>query len=167
MATAHFIREFDFDITFASEEEAFEQHNRLGSFVTDRLTQIADEVFMKLSPTDGSVVSIDRLNIDLGVLPLSSWHEEAENRFRRELEDAIRSKLLLLQGAAEPPSLVGKEGILNRREQELEALVFYLETGYLPWNIHRFSDRELAETMRGVLSSHGQRLAAELRSMRD
>lgn len=168
---AHCVREFDFDIRFASEAAAFENHNRIGSFVSVRLLEIADEVFSEFSPSDGSVVSIDRLDLDLGTLPGASWYEEGERRFRRKLEDAIRSKMLQIGGGA-ALSPDRRDSAVSSVRHEIEQLAGCLENGYLPWNSSRLTRKErnggaLVESMRRILSVEGVYFAERLRLVPD
>src|SRR5277367_3968085 len=98
MASPHFVCDFAFDVSFPSEAVALAQHNRIGSFVSVNLMTVADQVFSKLAPADGSIVRIETLDINLGHIPESSYYEEAETRFRERLEEAVRQKLMELGG---------------------------------------------------------------------
>jgi hypothetical protein len=161
MDSAHFVRDFSFEISFPSEAECFAEHNSLGSFVSGRLTRVADEVFSRLSPGD-RVVKIDSLDIDLGYLPATSYYEEAEKRFRDRLEEALRLKLLALSGSATRTG-GNSEGIVPWTESELDIVMGFLDTGYLPWNINYSPSRTIEKTLRHVIANAGPGLARRLR----
>ncbi len=86
MEPSHVIRDFDFEISYVTEAEAFAEHNRIGDFVSGRLMIIADQVFERLAPAGDTVVRIETLEVDLGLLAAASYYEDAEERFRTRLE---------------------------------------------------------------------------------
>ena len=91
MESTHFIRDFNVDISFPSETEAFGEHSVLDSFVSQRLVAVADEVFNAAMQSSALVLNIDALEIDLGELPARGFYAEAESRFRKRLaEPSIR-----------------------------------------------------------------------------
>ncbi|MGA2889706.1 MAG: contractile injection system tape measure protein [Terracidiphilus sp.] len=163
MATTHFVRDFGFDIAFASESEAFEQHARLGSFVSERLVAVAEEVFRRLDPVDGSVLRIDEMEIDLGDISLHEYYEQAEQRFRKQLEEQIQHKLRLLDRNILPPGGKNSESIVTAAQNEFEIVVWSLEHGYLPWNLRSIGVYALEEMLRRVVEHDGPRLSSLLR----
>jgi hypothetical protein len=161
MSALHLIRDVAFDVTFASEEEAWEQQDRMSSFVSGRLMAAADEVFTRVAPGDNSIVRIEALEIDLGCLPAASFYDRAEERFRERLEEALRRKLRRLDsdsgGAAEE-----FEGIIGGTQNELDIVVRFLETGHLDWNVHVLTGRELEQLLWRAVAQMGPQLRARL-----
>ena len=167
MTASHFVRDIEFDVSFARETDATERHNALGSFVADRLVSLADEVFTAFSPSDGRVIKIDTLDLDLGVIPASRYFLEAEERFREKLEEALRARIAALATDAprQSPLLAADERIVSSSRNEFEIVGGFLQWGYLPWNIQVPTRKQISDLLRRVIANQGQRLAALLRSV--
>jgi hypothetical protein len=162
MEPSHVIRNFDFEISYPTESEAFAEHNRIGDFVGGRLITIADQVFSDLSPASDIVVRIDTLEVDLGHLAAASYYEDAEERFRTRLEEALRLKLADLSDRA--PKTRITEGIATDKQHELDVLATFFETGRLPWNITTGRDGTVEEMLWRILRDNGPQFANYLRS---
>ncbi len=160
MTSANFVCDFGFDISFTSREEALEQQNQVSSFVSQRLVAVANEVFTRMAPED--VVSIDEIDVDLGVLPSYRRFEEAELRFRRELEEQLLRKLHGLRGTMDRPS--ESERTLTPLEKDFDVVLCWLERGYLPWNVKTLSRDALTELFRRVLAHSESRMVQRLRA---
>jgi len=164
-AAPHLIRDFAFDVTFSSEAEAFEQHERLSSFVSERLVAVADEIFDKVALADGEIVRIDSLAIDLGAIAAATYYDEAERLFRQKLEEALRAKLAELASSKAGPGQ--SESIVGEADHELDLLARFLENGYLPWNGRPLATGGLDGLMSRVIAARGSDLAALMRGSPD
>jgi hypothetical protein len=162
----HFVRDFDFDISFRFEADAFEHFDRLSSFVSERLLSVADDVFTDLSPGDESIARIDNVEVDLGSIPASSYYEEAERRFRERLREAVSRRLLQMGGTAarERGTSAPAEEIVTRDWKELDIVVRFLKSGYLPWSAPALRAEALEAMVRRVLSTQREQLSASLGS---
>ena len=174
MEARHIVRDLSFDISFASEGAALSQHNEFAHFVSGRLVAVMDEVLSAASPADGSVVKIDRLDIDLGYVAGASYYEEAERRLRHQLEEALRRRLPAFgHDGANPRNATPRnaahhgrvsEGIITRAQSELDIVVCFLETGYLPWNTSASPGWTMEEMLRRVIRDGGSALVDRLRT---
>lgn len=163
MSAAHVIRDLAFEIGFASEAEAFEQQEPLRDFVAGRLMSVADEVFSKVSPLDGEVIRIDRLDIELGEFAPLSYYEEAEKRFREKLEEALRLRLDEIGGGIAGAA----DSVLPASRRDVEIVLYFLVTGSLPWNAPALSGEALADLLLRVVAEQGRSLAERLRAVSD
>jgi hypothetical protein len=157
MNNQHVIEKAVFDISFGSEEEAFEQHVSLGTFVRDRLMAVVAEVFDELSP-DGQVLRIDGLEVDLGDVPYHGYPEEMENRLRERLRAALREKLMI-PGEKQAAG----EGVVTRDISEMEQLTHFLTKGRMPWYAQPGKDVTIDQMLRRVLRSKGREFAEFLK----
>ncbi len=146
MTAAHMVENALFQVSFTSEEEAFEQQEELHSFASGLALEIVDDVFTRLAPPAG-VLRIDRLDIDLGSVGGDGWSEAAGERFRERLEAALRENL--------PPH--GGEALAGCRvippgEHGRERLEYFLATGCIPWNADLADGRIMEQMIEQLLS---------------
>jgi hypothetical protein len=158
MNNQHVIEKAAFDISFGSEEEAFEQHVGLETFVRERLMAVVNEVFDELS-VDGQVLRIESLEVDLGDVLYRGYPEEMENRLRERLRSVLQEKLLIFR---EKPA--AGEGVITRDVSEMEQLVHFLTKGHLPWYALPEKDGTIDQMLRRVLRSKGRQFAEFLQN---
>ncbi|ABK97997.1 contractile injection system tape measure protein [Pelobacter propionicus] len=145
MTAAHMVENALFQVSFPSEEAAFEQQEELRSFASGLALEIVDEVFTRLAPPAG-VLRIDRLDIDLGSIGSDGWSEAAGERLRERLEAALRENLLH-GGEARAGCRVIPPG-----EHGRERLEYFLATGCIPWNADLADGRTMEELTEQLLS---------------
>ena len=88
----------------------------------DSMESILDNAF----PPD-KVIRIDKLQLDLGNITLQNFEPEFKTQFIAALTKSLAVKKESLSAAN------GKEGVLSKAQSLENALVFFLEKGYLPW----------------------------------
>ncbi|MCZ6678438.1 MAG: contractile injection system tape measure protein, partial [Candidatus Poribacteria bacterium] len=157
MDNQHIIEQAVFDISFGSEEEAFEQQADLGDFVKRRLMRVVDEVFDEMS-TNGRVFRIDHLEIDLGTVAYNGFQGEMEGQLRERLRSVLREKLPSLRTVPAP-----NEGVITRERLELEQLEYFLISGRMPWNAVLGKDRTIDQLLQRVVHSTGSRFVEFLK----
>jgi hypothetical protein len=170
MESTHFIRDFNVDISFPSETEAFGEHSVLDSFVSQRLVAVADEVFNAAMQSSALVLNIDALEIDLGELPARGFYAEAESRFRKRLAERIRHEVYeerLRDPSAVQPSedraVEQTQPWRDATQRDLDLVVWWLERGYLPWNSPSFKAETLEEMLRRVITERGSQFVSRMR----
>lgn len=128
MTEVHKIRKIVYDVSLDSEEHAYDFQSRVNSFVESGLMPVIDEVFDRLD-RKRQIVTIDRLEIDLGVVDSIDNEELVKDRLRDELTKVLSEKLASIDH--EPTS---HEKFLSKEKSEYEHLIYFLEKGSLPWN---------------------------------
>jgi hypothetical protein len=86
----------------------------------------------------GKVVRIDTLQLDLGEINPQNFEQEFKNRFVSALEKSLSAKSDSIINSS------GNESILSVAQSSVNALIFFLEKGYLPWysSIQKMMDWE-------------------------
>jgi hypothetical protein len=154
----HVIEHAEFDISFGSEEEAFEQQADLGAFIQRRLMPVVDGVFNEMS-SKGEVLRMDGLEVDLGTLVYHDFQDEMESRLRECLRSVLNEKRLSIK--AKPAN---NEGVFTRQQIELEQFEYFLVTGRLPWNAALSEGRTMDQRVQRIVQSSGAKFGKLLRS---
>ena len=121
-----------------SESEGFALQNRLPELCSQELLPAMERVFDRYAPTEGYLY-IERMEIDLGNIPLQQFESGLPEAVTRALEKALSEHI--------PPgeAHVGGDGdasmggsafvrLKSERQAALETFVHFLETGRLPWS---------------------------------
>jgi allophanate hydrolase subunit 1 len=159
MDNRHVIEQAVFDIRFGSEEQAFAQQGDMGAYIKDGLLLVIDEVFMELSEP-GLVFRFDRLEIDLGLVGYDTHRNEWKRRLREQLQSALATQLVPV-GRERGGAL---QGVITRRQSELQRLQFFLERGYMPWHAEQPDSLVLDELLLRVLQNDSDRLLEFIRN---
>lgn len=121
----HLIVRQIFDVRLSSEQAAYGMQQRLSHFFRESVAPALEQLFDRLAP-DGTVLRLDRLEIDLGALNLQQLtDEETLRRIIREIEERLDS---VLRQRADRATLMDAK--LSRFEQWL----YFLTHGSLPWH---------------------------------
>lgn len=132
-AAAHTIRLQRLDVTLnGAESDGFALQNRLSAWCNDRLPQAISQALEPFAPAEGNLV-IEYLDVDAGELSLEHFEQEFPECVRRAVEHAIRDKLAAVPVAASTPSDSPDAVFKSEAQVTLEAFLFFLETGRLPW----------------------------------
>jgi hypothetical protein len=136
----HKIREQVMDLTISGRLDAFRAQHLAGPFYYRQLLPALEKIFDELSTSD-EVISVDKLELDLGIIPLQeleaiTWNNEWETLLRGLIQTALQEQR---KNANPQRSQVNT----NSCRQWL----FYLERGHLDWNASRFDEK----TMQSVL----------------
>jgi hypothetical protein len=121
----HVIKTQVLDVVTNSTEGAFALQQALSNFFYASIFPILEKTFDELAP-DQKTITLDRLEIDLGVLTMSDiqkqeWAKLVITRLQRELKTGV-----LLHTARKSPVDTG----ISTSAQ----WIHYMERGYLPWN---------------------------------
>ena len=148
MSREHVVETLEWDIAFASEQEAFEWQGRVASLLRGKAVDVIAQVFDELG-SGHEVLALDRLELDLGWLPRAGFDEELAHRLRESLRDAMRHEL----GAAQGGTLRTGANLQPAATSRIKALEHYLLHGFLPWHVGGGTRRRLHQL--------AERLAAE------
>jgi ADP-ribose pyrophosphatase YjhB (NUDIX family) len=155
----HVVQKLSLDMTIPDQNSAWHTQNRLSEFCKSELRKLLDRVLSELSSRQ-NVLRFDLLELDLGDLSSDSLEEDFLESFERQLRNALDEKLsemrmeeTLKLGGSTPqfssgtsaeknagysmspdlPEAKAKPRSLSFAERDLEIVLFFLETGALPW----------------------------------
>ncbi|MFZ3018173.1 MAG: contractile injection system tape measure protein [Gallionella sp.] len=149
MDKRHIIEDAEFDISFDSMEIAREQEPGLADFIRERLLPLADEIFCELAD-GGTVVRIDRMELDLGDIRHAGFCDEMESRFGEKLRAFLKEKMQSLAATHSP-----LEGMIDRPQAARGQLEVFLETGRMPWHDHRATGDAVDAMLEQTLARQG------------
>ncbi len=132
----HIIQKHSIEINFESMKDTFGLQNEIAEvFYTKlqpKMEALFDEIFDK-----NQYASLDRLEIDCGILNAKNWEDEfADQAIRKLREELIQ---------------MNKKEIDTEKIEETaatEAFFFYLENGFMPWNNRFNTIAELEELLK-------------------
>jgi len=162
VADRHVIENAVFDISFGSEEEAFEQQSALDEFVNRRLMALVERVFDELSAS-GVVSRIEELELDLGQVPYNGYQDELEVRLEERLRAALRSRMPTAAGRPGENGFEEADYGMRREEADLQQVQYFLTHGNLPWNSVLDAGLTFDDLVKTVVRSNGPELAEYLR----
>jgi hypothetical protein len=126
----HIIRTQSLDFTFAGMVPDVHIQDRIAGLFYERLQPRMEELFDEVCGPD-HLLTIDRLEIDGGILPAENWEQQWLDNVMWNLKQELSS--------------------LNRKkrakEEWYEAFFYFLQYGHLPWNARITTIREFEERM--------------------
>lgn len=153
----HIIRKQTWDLLIDGRLDAFRIQQILSTRNRDSIIPLLEKEFDRLS-SDDEVISLDRLEIDLGAIPESrigqpGWDSELIKRVQEQIQS-----LNTTSGAQSgDPAAVRRTPAWGRYRQWL----FYMQKGYLPWNVLRISPDWQLSVLEQLATDHAA--VAELR----
>lgn len=175
----HIINRQVFDFRMESNEQALGFRRELQDVYQTRLLQVIESVFDRVA-TNGQLIRIDKLELDLGSLEKTDWEKQLIEKVEAVLYEQIsRYKTEHLNTApaiAEQQEqavtvLPGEAGWLALPENSEEAatleeaILYYLENGHLPWFIaDETTEPDPERYFIALLKSQPQRLISRLQS---
>jgi hypothetical protein len=132
----HRIRKQVMDLTINGRLDAFRTQHLAGPFFYRQLLPALEKIFDELSD-DHQTISLDILQLDLGIIPVQdledmTWNNEWETILREQVNTALRE-----QGKNANPQRV------SAKANSCRQWLFYMEHGYLNWNAAGFGEKEL------------------------
>jgi len=129
----HLVKKQVIDITCSKRTDAFRMQQLLSNHYWQDVLPLLSTVFNEISD-EGEIVRIDKLEIDLGLI---SEKEMSEVQWNEEILSRIRSQLYEKLGGKEKDQLVVHE---VARMSICKQWLFYMQKGYLPWNVLRIDE---------------------------
>jgi len=155
----HILHRQVFDLECYSEEVAAKLQKEIPDLIADELVPELDKVFSGFSGDSGHFL-IDRMEIDLGQVPLPEFRKAVAEKFISRLKDEIskirssdftvEESLLPLSSKEIRRSSEGKTEeslLLNEEEIILSAFLYFLRNGIFPWYMHDISYTEMERTI--------------------
>ncbi len=120
--------------------------------VLPRLEKVCDELGLDKRVS----LKLDKLTIDTGTISsrelTSTWADEIENQFRKELLSRQQEKLNDEQ----------LKSLTNSNQSELEAFIHFLETGVLPWWVSDEFSLNPEQLLEKLLSEQPKELVSQI-----
>lgn len=125
----HIIHKQTFNIGVATDNQAHDTGNMVRDAYVKKVLPALDHVFSALSPDD-QVYRFDRIEIDLGTLPVENLDSELPDRMTKLIEEAVAESI---EHSSFHPPESGKMKVIPVSASLFDAFVYYLEHGILPW----------------------------------
>ncbi|MCR8557641.1 hypothetical protein KXD93_08305 [Mucilaginibacter sp. BJC16-A38] len=122
----HLIYKQKVTLHLLKKDEAYALQDRVSRLLQNGLMDNLEDILDAAFPID-KVVRIDKLQLDLGNIRLQNFESEFKTQFISALTKSLAAKKESLSGAK------GEEAIFSKAQSVENALIFFLEKGYLPW----------------------------------
>jgi|GEM_PF-5174060 len=146
----HMVMRQIMDLVTASQESAFNLQQRMGEYCRNVMPALLNQVCTRCDGGD-RVFKVDRLEIDLGRVSSEHLEEEISEKLAQLLYEALRDRVdrISLQydsrvsSGGSQPSIRGsprifagstRDRMISLAQADLERILYFLETGYLPWS---------------------------------
>lgn len=128
------------DLTINGRLDAFRTQHLAGPFFYRQLLPALEKIFDELAGAD-ETISLDRLELDLGHIPLHDLEatipdSEWEKILRQQVGTALREQ-----------RKNANEQRVTVKENSCRQWLFYMEHGYLNWNVAGFDEKELSAAL--------------------
>ena len=140
-SSPHTIQQQHLHIEFNGvESDAWLLQNRLSGWCQDDLLPTLEKVFNRFA--DSESWSIDRLDIDAGALTLEHWEQNLTAVVAEAIEKKLREQITISSSAT-------IHNICHKTSQQslAETLVYFLNTGRLPWSITLTKNKNFEQTL--------------------
>lgn len=129
----HLVKKQVIDITCSKRTDAFRLQQQVSHHYWQDVLPLLTAVFNELS-VEGEVIRINQLEIDLGFI---TEKEMGETRWNDEILSRIKKQLYEKLGGKEKDKLIVQE---VARMSICKQWLFYMQKGYLPWNVLRIDE---------------------------
>ena len=144
----HQIESTIIEISFPNEETALSEHNSLESFMRKRMFSSISNVFDEFSE-ENTIYSIEKLEMDLGTIPLQFFHEDFESRLIAKLREIISEELS--RSSQHSDKKIRK---ISQLESDFEVICDFLEFGKLRWNARVTNKAALSQVLENVVENN-------------
>lgn len=156
----HRIRRQILELELPREEGALAMAQAASRLFQERVLPRLDVLFSELAPAD-RVLRIDQLTVDLERLS----ERDFEQQFVEQCWAQISQQVGQLAKIRPTDSDVTPATLVEAAQHQLEALVFFLECGRLPWSARRTPVQELEAGVTPLLDQEPGRVAATVGSL--
>lgn len=123
----HIIQKLAVELTCSDESAGKQIYQVVGDYLrTDILPEL--EAFFDQVAPPGKHLRLDRLDLDVGILPFRGW----EKALKQQVMEQVRQQIASLKSVSGPGS-AGQERQTSSGQTASEAYLFFLENGHLPW----------------------------------
>ncbi len=137
-AEAHVVQDLRFEVEFESQDQAFDEQERLSAFAQGPALRIVEEAFDEaLAP--GEVLRLELLDIDLGAVDAADMEAQWADRLRVRLQEVLAGHRAQRAPAATEDAHPGASWH-TPEQADLEALLHFLQHGRHAWHSSQHSD---------------------------
>ena len=137
-AEAHVVQDLRFEVEFESQDQAFDEQERLSAFAQGPALRIVEEAFDEaLAP--GEVLRLELLDIDLGAVDAADMEAQWADRLRARLQEVLAGHRAQQVIAAAEDAHPGASWH-TPEQADLEALLHFLQHGRHAWHSAQHSD---------------------------
>lgn len=119
----HQVNKLQFEARCGSEAQAFDVRHRFSRTLQTGIAEVIDRVCTKYV-TDEEWIRIDRIEVDLGDFDIHQFEEHFTRNFLSQFDKEVSQRV----GA-----ITASEKALSREASYPELLLFFLQTGTVPW----------------------------------
>ncbi len=122
----HLVYKQKVTLHLSKKDEAYAFQERVSRLLQNDLKNSLEKILDKIFPSD-KIIRIDSLQLDLGNINALNFETEFKAQFITELTKSLSEKKEKLS------TTQGGETELSKAQSLKNALIFFLEKGYLPW----------------------------------
>ncbi len=175
----HIINRQVFDFRMESNEQALGFRRELQDVYQRKLLQVIESVFDRVA-TNGQIIRIDKLELDIGSLEKTDWEKQLIEKVETELyelisryktENNITVPAADVQQQPAAAALTGdavRHSLLQNSDEAAtleEAILYYLVNGHLPWFIaDETTEPDPEQYFITLLKTQPQRLISQLQA---
>ena len=141
----HRIRRQILELELPREAGALALQRRASRVFQEQVLPRLDEVFSRIAPAD-RVVRIERLELDLGDLSEANWEQDFVEKCVAQISQQVAEAAFAVGGLTPTETL-------NAEENALAVLLYFLQTGMLPWYAKHLTLKTLEENLQKAISS--------------
>lgn len=160
----HHIEKQIFDLHLPNEENAYQLQNELISIFKQQILPEMEQLFDQFAPNDQLTISIDTLEIDLGILDLKKWQHDFVHLFYEQLSKQLL--LLIPNNITTLPLQHSIQGdnvkIWTETEILLRYFSYYLQYGILNNTQIYWNFEELTKQITQLIQREPQKIQARL-----
>ncbi len=158
MEQHHIIETALVEISFASEDEAFEVNGGIESFVNESLLPVVEDVFNEMTRPD-TVIRIEQLVVDLGQVEHRAYRDELPRRLRERLRKVLKEQIEAHN------SQTSSSCVFFKKEQmEMDMVEHCLVHGCLPWYAPVKQKLNLEQLLGNLIRTNGRRVVNFLKN---
>lgn len=168
----HLLQKVTFEIGLASQEGAFEIQNRISNAFRSGVLRELEKMFDRKS-IPGVVISIDKIEINLGNLNSARLEEDIISAFERELDGFLATlgeeinraettsfdtpkKVNVRWSVSGNPHFEAEVTLSDNSASHYEKVLQLLEFGILPGSNEAFESRKFSDLIHEVLEKHSE-----------
>lgn len=131
--------------------------NKVSEIMKYRLHPALDKLFSEISPPE-EIIRIDRLEISLGSINSEKLEEELLSKILKQTREKLAEKIYKSRkgsGLVRSGKIAGGENtsVVSAEQRDLQILLYFLETGQLPWWFSKTPEKNPGAILQQVLDS--------------
>jgi hypothetical protein len=155
----HIVQKFQLDLTVDKQEESRKILESASEMVNSKIIPLTEDIMDKWAD-ENTHVSLDRLEIDLGAIPLDNFRDLFFDAYEKKIKESL-SKLLDQEKMGQPVHITKK----TQRQALLEQFIFFLKEGWVSWEFQETAAFGADDILLKLLKENQDGLKAQLRPL--